>query len=97
MELPTNIIDEANMAMEDTIIPKASADAYEKTYTAFIKWKEKMKITSNDDRVLLAYFKQEEELVKIEFYERKNQKVPDILRRQLRRWPQCFDYNKNLP
>ena len=62
------------MAMEDTIIPKASADAYEKTYTAFLKWKEKMKITSNDDRVLLAYFKQEEELVKIEFYERKNKR-----------------------
>ena len=57
MELPTNIIDEANMAMEDTIIPKASADAYEKTYTAFMEWKEKMKTTSNDERVLLAYFK----------------------------------------
>jgi integrase len=53
---PTEILQAANLAKEETLIPTLSKKNYEKSFCEFEEWKSANNISNNSEKVLLAYF-----------------------------------------
>lgn len=62
MDIPAEILLEAENVKETSVIPKNSEVLYWKTYQNYISWKESKGTTSDLEPVLLSYFKHIEKL-----------------------------------